>query len=314
MYCREILHGLCARYPQELFGYYYRPHRFFKSFADPLPGNARRRALIVPPSGRVFHALNQRVHFRGRRTVTTFHDLFVMTGDYSTPEFRARFTAQARDAAERSDLVIAVSEFTAQQVASLLNVGRARIRVVPHGTHMAKSSLEREQIVLAVGAIQKRKNIARMVRAFEAMPAGWRLVIAGAANGFGAAEELQAIEASPRRADIDVRGFVSAEELERLYQRASVFFFCSLDEGFGMPLLDAMAHGVPVVTSSRSAMPEVVGDAALLADPTDVEHMSAMLVRASQDTSLGLVGWTRAKKFSWENAVEATWRVYDELG
>ena len=313
VYCRELLHGLCARHSEERFGFYYRPHRFFKSFSEQLPPNAARRPLILPPSGRAFHALNQRVHFRGRRTVTTFHDLFVMTGDYSTPEFRARFTDQARDAAQRSDLLIAVSAFTARQIESLLHVEPSRIRVVHHGTRCVEPSTHRENIVLTVGAIQKRKNLARMVRSFERMPPDWRFLIAGSPNGFGAAEELQAIHDSPRRSDIEVQGFVSNQQLEQLYQRASVFFFCSLDEGFGMPVLDAMAHGIPVVTSNRSAMPEVAGDTAILANPEDVEEMSAALSQAAQDSSGGRRGWARAQEFSWEKAVDATWRVYEEL-
>ena len=84
----------------------------------------------------VFHALNQRVDQReAPRVVSTFHDLFVISGEYSTPEFRKRFAQQARRAAERSDLIIAVSEFTADQVSSLLNVERGRIRVIAHGVH-----------------------------------------------------------------------------------------------------------------------------------------------------------------------------------
>ena len=181
------------------------------------------------------------------------------------------------------------------------------------GTRCVEPSTHRENIVLTVGAIQKRKNLARMVRSFERMPPDWRFIIAGSPNGFGAAEELQAIHDSPRRSDIEVQGFVSNQQLEQLYQRASVFFFCSLDEGFGMPVLDAMAHGIPVVTSNRSAMPEVAGDAAVLANPEDVDEMSAALAQAAKDASGGRRGWARAQEFSWEKAVDDTWRVYEEL-
>src|SRR5258706_242720 len=136
---------------------------------------------------------------------------------------------------------------------------------------------QREDLVLTVGALQRRKNIARLVKAFETLPKSWRLKIAGPDDGYGAAAELAAIHQSPRRADIDVLGYVSAAELERLYQRARIFAFPSLDEGFGMPVLDAMAHGVPVITSTRSALPEVAGDAALLVDPHDTEAIGDAL-------------------------------------
>lgn len=252
--------------------------------------------------------------------MTTFHDLFVMTSDYSSPEFRARFTAQARQAAESSDLLIAISQFTAGQIESLLHVEPSRIRVIPHGTRFtaAPRTTERENLVLSVGAIQRRKNIARLVRAFESMPADWRLVLAGSSDGFGAAEELRAIDASPRRAQIEIRGYVTTAELESLYARARMFAFASLDEGFGMPVLDAMARGVPVITSRRSALPEVAGDAAILVNPEDVEELAEALRSLASDearrSDLIQRGRQRAALFTWDSAVERTWEVYRELG
>ena len=137
-----------------------------------------------------------------RRAIATFHDLFVMTGEYSTPEFRARFTAQARDAALRADAVIAVSEFTRSQVISLLGVDPARVHVVHHGIRKLAdpggAPPSREKVILNVGAIQKRKNIVRLVEAFETLAPPWRLVLAGS-HGYGAAEILARIEKSPAR-------------------------------------------------------------------------------------------------------------------
>ncbi len=319
VYSREILFGLARTYPKERFTFYYRSHRFLRSLRDALPVTVKRRILRGAPREPIFHALNQRVDAPARRTVTTFHDLFVMTGEYSSPEFRERFSAQARQAAERSDLIIAVSRFTGGQVEQLLDVEPSRIRVIPHGTRVPHhpGPAARQNLVLTVGAIQKRKNIARLVKAFARMPAGWRLAIAGSANGYGAAAELQAVEESPRRSDIDVLGYVSAAELEALYNRARIFTFPSLDEGFGMPVLDAMAHGIPVIASCRSAVPEVAGDAALQVDPEDVDQMGAALLRlATEDAvreDLASRGRERALQFSWDTAVQRTWKVYEEL-
>ena len=314
VYSREILFGLAAAHPREKFRFCYRPHRFLKSFHDTLPRNASRRLLRGAPSADIFHALNQRVDAKACPTVSTFHDLFVMTGDYSSPEFRSRFTAQARDAARRSDLIIAISHFTASQVEHLLNVEPSRIRVVHHGVRPSPPSSKKQNLVLTVGAIQRRKNIARLIKAFETIPGDWRLALAGAANGYGAAEELRAVEESPARSRIDVLGHVSSAELESLYNRAGIFAFPSLDEGFGMPILDAMAHGVPVITSNCSAMPEVAGDAALLVDPLNIGDA---LLRLANDESLreDLIGrgLERIRHFSWDSAVEKTWAVYDEL-
>lgn len=320
VYSREILFGLARSHPQDQFLFCYRPHRFLRSFRDPLPRNAARRLLRGAPDADVFHALNQRVDAPARRTVTTFHDLFVITGEYSTPEFRARFAEQAREAARRSDLIIAISRFTAGQVEEYLAVEPSRIRVIPHGVHRpsaAEPNPPRQNLVLCVGAIQRRKNIRGLVRAFERMPASWRLALAGAADGFGAAEELHAVESSPRKSDIDVLGYVTRTEIEALYRRARIFAFPSLDEGFGMPVLEAMANSVPVITSRRSALPEVAGDAALLVNPEDPEEIAAALVRLASDEALcddlARRGRARALQFSWESALARTWEVYREV-
>ncbi len=321
VYSRQILQGLAAAHPETSFLHCYRPHRFLASFGENLPPNSSRRLLWKNWPRRVdlFHGLNQRIDARYRRTVSTFHDLFVLSGDYSTPDFRTRFAAQARDAAERSDLIIAVSQFTAGQLEQLLKVDPARIRVIRHGVRPAPrilSPLAREQMILFVGAIQRRKNIVRLVEAFEAVASGWKLVLAGS-FGFDAQEALRRIERSPRKGDIHVPGYVSEQDLETLYQRASVFAFPSLDEGFGMPVLDAMARGVPVITSNVSALPEVSGDAALLVDPADVQSVGEGLRKLTEDAALrselAQKGFERSGEFSWEKAVLQTWKVYQEL-
>jgi glycosyltransferase involved in cell wall biosynthesis len=332
VYSREILFGLARTHPEARFLYCYRTHRLLRSLRDSIPSNASRRILHGAPRARVYHALNQRVDFdraafKGQTVVATFHDLFVMIGDYSSPEFRVRFAAQARQAAERSDRIIAVSAFTAAQVEGLLKVERSRIHIIPHGViphgvrlpEPRNNPSARDDMVLFVGAIQKRKNVARLVQAFERLPDSWRLVLAGSTEGYGASEELRAVEQSRRRAAIEVRGYVSAAELSALYQTARIFAFPSLDEGFGMPVLDAMAHGVPVITSSmRSALPEVAGEAALLVDPEDVEALGAALLRLASDEALREEltrrGRERAGEFTWESAVEKTWAVYNEIG
>lgn len=322
VYSRELLRGLAAAHPDERFEFCYRPHRYFRSFGAALPGSAKRALLHEPwlPRARdFFHGLNQRLpDMRFRKTVSTFHDLFVLTGDYSTPEFRQRFAEQARRAAAESDAIITVSEFTARQVEELLEVDRARLHVVHHGTNRPalSSSVMRENIVLNVGAIQRRKNIARLVEAFEGTPPGWKLVLAGSA-GYGAGEIFKRIETSPRQGDIEVLGYVDRETLGRWYSRARVFAFPSLDEGFGMPVLEAMSASVPVLAANRAALPEVCGDAALLVDPEDVEAMAAGLERLMSDDALRnrliVRGSNRAAQFSWEKAAEQTWKVYQGL-
>lgn len=290
-----------------------------------MPRNVSRKLLLAgaKPRGQLFHALNQRAGLApGNQpdVVVTFHDLFVMTGDYSTPEFRQRFTAQAKQAASRADLIIAVSKFTANQVRDLLNFPPARIRVVPHGVHAPKTMPPddelRENIILHVGAIQKRKNIARLVEAFEQVTPDWRLILAGSA-GFDAQAIQERIDRSFARPRITVTGYLHRHELIDLYLRSRVLAFPSLDEGFGIPALEAMAYGLAVVASDRSALPEVCGRAALLVNPLDVDSIAQGLRRVTSDDALRVqyqtMGRSRAPQFPWQRAVEETWAVYGEL-
>ena len=170
--------------------------------------------------------------------------------------------------------------------------------------------------MLNVGAVQKRKNIARLVEAFERTPPGWKLVLAGSL-GYGAPEILVRIANSPRHQDIQVLGYISAAELAQWYARARIFAFPSLDEGFGMPVLEAMATGVPVIAARRAALPEVCGQAALLVDPEDVEAIAAALENLMADpiVSKQLIdaGRKRAKEFRWQKAAIETWEVYQLL-
>ncbi|HEY7305867.1 MAG TPA: glycosyltransferase family 1 protein [Bryobacteraceae bacterium] len=322
VYSGQLLSALAAEHPEDTFLHCYRPKQFWKA-ARAAQANVRRRVLLPSlPTFRadLFHALNQRVDKRQtHKVVSTFHDLFVMTEEYSTPDFRARFSRQARRAAENSDVIIAVSEFTARQVNSLLGVPLERIRVVPHGVEMpsACEAGPREQTILFVGALQIRKNVIRLVEAFEAMPAGWRLVLAGASTGFGAEQILQRIHSSTRRSQIEVTGYLSRRDLARLYSRASIFAFPSLGEGFGIPVLEAMANGIPVVTSNRSALAEVAGEAAWLVDPfevVEIEHALISLIENSEMRSrFAHSGRQRAELFSWKRAVSETYAVYKEL-
>ncbi|MFL6449820.1 MAG: glycosyltransferase family 4 protein [Bryobacteraceae bacterium] len=323
VYSRELLKGLADQHPQDRLVECFRIKQW-KQRPREIRENTSARILQWPlPIGKadIFHALNQRVDWRpASKVVSTFHDLFVMTAEYSTPEFRRRFVTQARTAAERSDTIIAVSRFTAEQVHSLLGVDRNRIRVVPHGVHLPAhpDRAKRENIILSVGALQLRKNTARLVEAFEKLNRpDWRLVLAGSPTGYGAEDIIEKIQRSTAKERIEIAGYVSAEQLDRLYSTAKVFAFVSLDEGFGIPILEAMAHRVPVLTSNRSALPEVCGDAAVTVDPVSTESIASSLELLTSDerlrNELREKGSRRAALFSWENCVRKTYEVYEEL-
>jgi glycosyltransferase involved in cell wall biosynthesis len=321
VYSREILRGLAAAHPSESWDWFYRSNRFWRALAlefyrDARPSNVTSRFLADSwgnRSARIFHGLNQRLPKRRfHRQIATFHDLFVLSGEYSTAEFRARFALQAKEAAAAADLIVAVSAFTASQVQTWLNVAPEQIRVIHHGVIPRPiPDLPREKVVLCVGAIQKRKNQAALIRAFMALPDDWTLVLAGS-RGFDSQTVV-----SEENSRIRITGYLTEEQLAEWYARASIFAFPSLDEGFGMPVLEAMAAGIPVIASDRSAMPEVCGDAAELIDPTSEDELASALRRLATDqsrrTELIERGRQRAKEFTWRNAVEKTYAVYREL-
>ena len=137
VYSRELMNGLAASDFAEGWDWFYRSQRYWRALLQRTPPNVHVRRLSDSTGNRsaaLFHGLNQRLpRLRFRRQIATFHDLFVLTGDYSTAEFRERFATQAREAAAAADLIIAVSAFTASQVESYLNVPASRIRVIHHG-------------------------------------------------------------------------------------------------------------------------------------------------------------------------------------
>ena len=325
VYSREMLFGLALAHSDDAsFQWCYRPNRILRSLREHFPRNAARRLLRYssPPKCDLFHALNQRVDFPAKKTckiVTTFHDLFVLTGDYSTPEFRARFAEQARRAAERSDTILAVSQFTADQVRGLLRVEGTPVHVVHHGVHVADEATppadaDRENVILHVGAIQKRKNLERLIQAFETLPDTWRLVLAGSA-GYGSEAVLDRVKTSAASKRIGITGYVDAERLEKLYRTARILAFPSLDEGFGIPVIEAMSRGLPVLTSDGSALAEVAGKAALLVDPRRVESivegLQTLVKAPGLREHLSRMGFQRSLQFSWRRAVAQTWTAYE---
>lgn len=327
VYSRELMHGLARTGVAEGWDWFYRSQRYLRARLQKTPPNVRVRLLSESRGNRsalLFHGLNQRLpQLRFRTQIATFHDLFVLSGDYSTPEFRARFAAQARAAAAASDLIVAVSAFTASQVENYLSVPPSRIRVIHHGV-LARPipAARREKVILCIGAIQRRKNQAGLVRAFRAAPPDWTLVLAGSTDGYDAAATLREVENSPAKNRIQITGYLSDAAVADWYSRAGIFAFPSFDEGFGMPVLEAMAAGVPVIAGNRSALPEICRDesnaeTALLVDPASDEDLAAAIRLLTEDEDrrnrMAAAGKSHASKFRWEDAVAKTAAVYREL-
>jgi glycosyltransferase involved in cell wall biosynthesis len=194
--------------------------------------------------------------------------------------------------------VVAVSEFTADEVESLVGVPRERIRVVPNGVDpvFAPDGPRAEgDYVLAVGTLEPRKNLARTIEA--SARAGVELRVAGA-RGWGGVEA--------RGAHVTWLGHVGDDELARQYRGARCVVYASLYEGFGIPVLEAMACGAAVVTSRGGATEEVAGGHATLVDPLDVDSIAAGILAAEAR------GVEHARSFTWDETARRTAAVYEE--
>lgn len=250
----------------------------------------------------VLHCTTFRGPFRSRAPVVlTVHDLAVLRHPDAFPRWH-RWTARtALEGVRAAAAVVAVSEFTRRETVELLGVPEERVRVVPNGVDpvfTAEGERADGEYVLAVGTLEPRKNLARAVEA--ARLAGVELRVVGA-RGWGR---------------VSVPGWVgrtSDEELARLYRGARCLVYVSLYEGFGIPVLEAMACGAPVVTSRGGATEEVAGGAAVLVDPEDVESIAAGIEEAiARREELRAAGLRRARDYSWEASAKLLLRAYED--
>jgi len=301
------------------------PKFSLRLFQEPLTFWLARQAVV-------FHSLAQRpAPFRFRKEIVTIHDIFPVSGrDYSTPEFQRKFSALLRDAVRRASRVITPSAFTAEQLVQHLQVSRDTIRVIPEGVDLPTRYLtpqerarERQRLVgqgnvmlLSVGVLQTRKNTLTALRALEILPPRFRLVLAGG-DGYGSEAVRDYIRRQSLASRVRLLGHVPAHQLPALYQAADVFLFPSLEEGFGLPVLEALANGLPVVASRTSALPEVGGEAALYIDPQDPRDMAEKVLHVVEDSKLRRklveLGLARADQFSWQRTAQATLKVYEEV-
>jgi glycosyltransferase involved in cell wall biosynthesis len=237
--------------------------------------------------------------------VVTIHDLsFERDAQLMGRLDRAVFRATVPWSVRRAAHVLAVSERTKADLVELYGADPNRITVTPHGVDPAFTPDDRAPggYVLFVGAIQERKHPLAAAQAAESV--GMPLVVAGPAKDNRLARELA-------RRGADLRGYVSKTELAELYRGAACLVLPSRYEGFGLPVLEAMACGTPVVAGPDSALREVAGDAALYA--SDGELAGAIRQALGNRASLRQAGLARAKHFSWDEAARRTIDVYRQV-
>lgn len=294
-----------------------------------LPVDLRRRKIDV------FHApgyVSPLAHTC--RQVTTINDMtFFLLPEKHTFVKRYYFRALIPLSAERSDVLITASESSRNDIVRILGIRPEKVKVIYLGKDdrfkpMPESddlvNLRRKygigkSVVLSVGVIEPRKNLLTLVEAFAKLKALHNDYILVLAGDYG----LDYQRVRRRVQDLRVQdcvvfpGFIPDEELPSLYNLAEVFVYPSLYEGFGLPVLEAMACGIPVITSQVSSMPEIVGNAGLLVDPRSVEELATALARVLTDGELRQrmrkQGLERSQVFSWDRTARETLRVYEEL-
>lgn len=268
---------------------------------------------------------------RGFKSVITVHDLAFLRWPHFLTEESARYYGQVEAAVERADHIIAVSESTKNDLVKLLGAPRSKITVVyeaadPLYRPMARDEARAligskfplpEEFILFVSTIEPRKNIATLLRAYRRLLDSYKvtasLVLAGA-TGWLADQIFETVEQLDLQRHVVFLGRVQNGDLVYLYNLARCLAHPAYYEGFGLTPLEAMACGTPVVVSNVSSLPEVVGDAALLIDPSDDEELAVALHRLLTDEALAArlreKGLARAATFSWERTAEETLAVY----
>jgi alpha-1,3-rhamnosyl/mannosyltransferase len=292
----------------------------------------RQASTLKMHEDAVFHGPNFLLpHFAGR-SVVTIHDLSLYTWAHYHP--KARVTVMQREIAKalkRASLLITDSEFTRLEVAEYFNWPLERIVSVPlacSDEFHPRTALECHQVLknyalswgefsFYSGTIEPRKNIDGLLDAYALLPLTlrrrWPLILCGY-QGWKSDATHARIKQAEQEGWLKYLGYVPAEHLPVLFASARLFLFPSWYEGFGLPVLESMASGVPVICSTSSSLPEVVGGAALTCDPDDSEMLSHLIMRGLQDdewrSAARYLGLEQAATFSWQRCAQQTAQVY----
>lgn len=265
-------------------------------------------------------------------SITNIHDLSHIHYPHFHPKERISLLRHHLPRTlEQASLVITGSDFIRQEIIDILGVAKNRVVTIYNGVDaafrphnraesnsvLATFGLEHNRYLLVVNTLEPRKNLLRLVSAYARLAPELRklypLVLAGA-NGWLTDELEKCVKPLEAQGTVRRLGYVSQVDLPSLYSGARAFAFPSLYEGFGFPVLEAMASGIPVLTSNRSSLPELAGNAALLIDPEDVEQMTVSLEQLLTDSEWRgfavKAGIQQAKKFSWQRCVNETVEHY----
>jgi len=304
-------HVIDRRVPVRVLNYLW--HRFEWPPADMLAG----------PLDVVHSAHPLLMPARRAAQVVTIHDLFFLSSaHHTTAEVRRDYPELGAAHARRADAIVTSTQYGRSQIVERLGVAPERIYVCPPGapawrTLGREPNVPADGCILFVGTLEPRKNVGALLDAYERLigrvPPMPRLVLAGRATS-AASGWLARIRSAPLAGRVTHLGYVAGEGREDLYRSARVLVMPSLDEGFGLPALEAMSAGVPVIVSSRGSLPEVVGGAGAQVDPLDVDALADALERAAFDqdwaTRAAQAGLARAQAFTWAESARTLHRAY----
>jgi len=307
-----------------------------------VPVNARNRAMWVLSEQTMLPALARRhrvdlLHSMGSTAplygpftrVVTVHDLIYARFPDAHPGIRNRgMRLLVPAAARRAARVIADSQSTRDDLVSLLGLPAGSIDVVPLGIGAvrrgqplneaetrARFELGTREVLLTLSAKRPHKNLSALIGALAAIPAERRPLLVMPGYPTWHEQELrERAESAGVAGDVRLPGWIDTAEVEGLWALARAFVFPSLYEGFGLPVLEAMARGVPVACSNTSSLPEVAGDAALLFDPHDEGQIAAVVMRLLEEPGLAAklteLGLERARRFTWARSAQLTLESY----
>jgi glycosyltransferase involved in cell wall biosynthesis len=285
----------------------------------------------------VLHGPNFRLPGRGAKgNLITIHDLALEKfPSFGKKKYASRYSAwKTRKRALSADHIIAVSQNSLEDIVNIFGISREKITSIYNGVDdfffmdrnrelflkiKDKFGIKKDRFILFTGTIEPRKNVQTLLKAFSRssqIRKNYSLVLAGG-KGWKNENIQRLITDEGIGNDLVITGYISREELRTLYSFASCFVFPSVYEGFGIPLLEAMACGAPVVCSNSSSLPEVAGNAAIMVDPYDIDGFSVAMEKVIENGDLrnNMIqnGLERVKQFSWEKAARETLQVYEKI-
>jgi len=296
-----------------------------------LPLRLKKKAIDI------YHGPASLIPFRKNdyRIVVTIHDLVAFLFPETIPlKYGAYMRFLLRLAVKRADKIISVSNHTREDLINILKVPKEKIVVIheapspifqPYDEVKVKTFLKerygiQKKYIYHLGNIEPRKNLIILLEAFtrvcREMGSDYQLVVSGQ-KGWLIRSLTHFLKDYPNRDQVFFTGYVPAEELPFFMNGAEIFVFPSLYEGFGLPVLEAMSCGTPVISSNRSSIPEIVGSAGLLIDPTNTQELADRIIfllkNEEERKSLGQRGLEQSAEFAWEDVARKTLNVYKRV-